>query len=87
MVNALRRLTDKELTNAIQRICNRNSSYEIISDLINEDGPSDVEFITAVCKEILRRETKEKTPPDYLDLLTRYQPNVIRLKIFDRTSS
>jgi len=74
MVNALRRMTDKELTAAIRRICERNSSYAIISDLINEDGPADVEFITAICKEILRREEKDKTPPDYLDLLTKYQP-------------
>ena len=68
---AIRRLTDNELSSALDRIIDRDEKYVVVKALVRRDGPADVSFILAVVKEQKRRE-KEETPADYLDLLLKY---------------
>jgi|GEM_PF-6342870 len=71
MSTPIKRLTDNELTSALDRIVDRDEKYAIVKALVRRDGSADVSFILAVVKEQKRRE-KEETPADYLDLLLKY---------------
>jgi len=72
MVNVIKRMTNSELKKALDRVTDRNEAYQTIIDLMDEDGPEDIEFVTGICKEIIRRQTSKTVPKDYLALVSRY---------------